>query len=89
MVGLAKAMGISSRNLTPWTERISIDSLEGRKGKKKGENPDAEETAEASLCAHPTPTPTPHYCVGSLGSNTECHLTRDGQSAVSQGSSGH
>ena len=35
-VGLAKAMGISSRNLTPWIERISIDSLQGRKGKKKG-----------------------------------------------------
>ena len=62
MVWLAKAMGTSSRNLTPWTEIISIDSLQGRKGKKKGGDLDAEETAEASLCAHPTPPP-PHTTV--------------------------
>ena len=57
MVGPAKAVGISSRDLIPWTDRILIDSLQGRKGKKKGGELDAEETSAASLCAHPTLPP--------------------------------
>ena len=38
MVGLAKAMGIRSRNLTSWKllrEGTSVDSQQGKKGRRK------------------------------------------------------
>ena len=85
MVGLAKAMGIRSRNLTSWKllrEGTSVDSQQGKKGRRKEGNGEVRRLPEAPLCAHPTPA---HCRVESFESNPECLLTCDWQVSSQSG----